>query len=127
MQKRNENTQLPFSFSQQTGPRLKRGAAGRQIKSELISHPMKSKKSPAKKKPEFVVRSLTLTTTLDKELEQIGLDASDALGWKVSRSAMMRALLVYIHQQGPEWIQETIHPLVEKELGEGVVWGHRGK
>jgi len=88
---------------------------------------MKSKKLPPKKKPEFVVRSLTLTAPLDKDLEQIGLSASDALGWKVSRSAVMRALLVYAQQQGSQWMAKTIHPLIERELEGGVVWGHRGK
>ena len=59
---------------------------------------MKSKKILPKKKPELVVRSLMLTASLDAALEQIGLDASDALGWKVSRSAITRVLLLYGQQ-----------------------------
>jgi hypothetical protein len=128
MRKSNDSIQLPFSFSgsPQPSPR-RRGSAQRGNNVELVTHSKKSKKKPPKKKEPFAVRSVTLTAPQMKTLEQIGLDASDALGWKVSRSAVMRAFLVHAEQQGPEWIAQTIHPLIERELEGGVVWGHRGK
>lgn len=124
MRKSNDSIQLPFSFSEspRTLPR-RRASAQRGNNVELVTHLKRGKK----KKPQFEIRSLTLTSQQMKELEQIGFDASDMLGWKVSQSAVMRALLAYAQQQGPKWIRETLHPLIERELEKGVVWGHRRK
>jgi hypothetical protein len=53
--------------------------------------------------------------TAEHLLHLLSLDASDALGWTVSRSAMLRALLAYVGQQSPMWTAATIFPLIERE------------
>jgi hypothetical protein len=87
---------------------------------------MARKKSPPQKL-ELLVSSLTLTSTTATIVREIGEDASDALGWKVGRSAVVRALLSYAGGQSARWIQDNLHPLMEKELQDGIVWGHRRK
>ena len=95
--------------------------------SKLLSHSMARRRTPPKQKPELLVSSLTLTPTTAKIVREIGEDASDRLGWKVGRSAVVRALLSYAGGQGARWIQDNLHPLIEKELQDGIVWGHRRK
>jgi hypothetical protein len=89
---------------------------------------MARKKLPPKRtRHAFVIRSLTLTPAADIALHQLGQEASDELGWKVSSSAIVRALLQQAKQQGPQWARDTLFPLIEKELESGVVWGNRKK
>lgn len=89
---------------------------------------MARKKSlPKRQRHAFVVRSLTLTPAADIALHQLDQEASDLLGWKVSSSAVTRALLLYAKQQGPTWAKDSLFPLIEKELESGVVWGNRRK
>jgi hypothetical protein len=89
---------------------------------------MPRKKSPPKRQRHmFIVRSLTLTPAADIVLHQLEQEASDLLGWKVSGSAIARALFQHAKQQGPRWAKETLFPLVEQELESGVAWGNRKK
>jgi hypothetical protein len=89
---------------------------------------MPRKKLPPKRtRHEFTIRSLTLTPVADEVLHQLGEEASDELGWKVSGSAVARALLLHAKQQGPEWARVMLFPLIERELESGVVWGNRKK
>ncbi len=87
---------------------------------------MARRKAPPKKL-ELLVSSLALTSPTAKIAREIGEDASDALGWKVGRSAVVRALLSYAGSQSARWLQENIHPLFEQELQEGIMWGRRRK
>jgi len=84
---------------------------------------------PPKKpqKPFLVARSHTLTREADILLQQLSQEASDALGWTVGSSAVIRALLRYVAQQPSSWASATLHPLIEKEIANGVFWGSKKK
>ncbi len=69
--------------------------------------------------------SLKLTPTAEQVLQRLGQDASDSLGWTVSSSAMLRALLAYVDQQPPAWASSTLYPFVEQEIARGRVWGKK--
>lgn len=73
------------------------------------------------------VYSVKLTQAEERILQAVSQDASDALGWTVSHSAVMRALLLYIGQQPVGWRQETLLPLIEQEIEQGRVWGKKSK
>jgi hypothetical protein len=87
----------------------------------------RTKSPPKRQRHHFTVRSLALTPVAGDVLRQLGQEASDLLGWKVSGSAVARALFQYAKQQGPQWAREALFPLIEKELESGVVWGNRKK
>jgi hypothetical protein len=78
-------------------------------------------------KPFLVVRSHTLTREADILLQQLNQEASDALGWTVGSSAVIRALLRYVAQQPTAWASATLHPLIEKEIARGIFWGSKKK
>ena len=82
---------------------------------------------PTPKKQPLVARSLTLTQEADTTLHQLSQEATDALGWTVGRSAVARALLLYIAQQPPAWASAILHPLIEREIAGGLLWGSREK
>jgi hypothetical protein len=82
---------------------------------------------PTPKKPFLVVRSHTLTREADILLQQLNQDASDALGWTVGSSAVVRALLRYVAQQPTVWASTMLHPLIEKEIASGIFWGSKKK
>src|SRR5690349_5028685 len=48
-------------------------------------------------------------------LLHLGQDASDTLGWTVSSSAVIRALIQYVGQRPSEWAAAEIRPLIEQE------------
>jgi len=83
-------------------------------------------KSAPKKLP-LVVRSHTLTQEADTILKQLNQDASDALGWTVGSSAVIRALLRYANQQPQAWASASLHPLIEQEIASGIFWGSKKK
>jgi hypothetical protein len=66
---------------------------------------------------------LTLTPTAKHFFHQLSREASDALGRKVSNSAMLRALLAYVEQQPRSWASKHLYPFVEQEMARGRVWG----
>jgi hypothetical protein len=78
-------------------------------------------------KPFLVVRSHTLTREADILLQQLAQEASDALGWTVGSSAVIRALLRYVAQQPTAWASATLHPLIEQEIASGLLWGSKKK
>jgi hypothetical protein len=71
------------------------------------------------------VVTLKLTPTGEQVLQRLGQDASDTLGWTVSSSAMLRALLAYVEQQPPSWVSSALYPFVEQEITQGRVWGSK--
>ena len=83
-------------------------------------------KSAPKKQPLFP-RTFTLSRNDDHLLQQLSQDASDALGWTVGSSAVIRALLQYVGQQPPSWVSATLHPLIEQEIAKGLFWGSKKK
>jgi hypothetical protein len=86
-------------------------------------------RKPRRKKvePPNVIRTHSLTPSDVDTLERLAQDAGDALGWTVSSSAIVRALVRYVGKQGADWRQEELFPLVEAEIQSGVVWGSRMK
>jgi hypothetical protein len=73
------------------------------------------------------VCSLKVTPTAEQVLYRLSQDASDVLGWTVSRSAMLRALLAYVDQQPRSWASSALYPFVEQEIARGRVWGRKKK
>jgi hypothetical protein len=71
------------------------------------------------------VYSVKLTPAVVDLLLYLGQDASDALGWTVSSSAVIRALIQHAGQQPSEWAATAIHPLIEQEIAAGRVWGKK--
>jgi hypothetical protein len=83
----------------------------------------RSTKTPPKSP--FIVRSLVMTPEMQTLLHTLGQEASDALGWTVSMSAIARALLRYVEQQPASWARKQLFPLIEREIASGRVWGKR--
>jgi hypothetical protein len=73
------------------------------------------------------VCTVKLTPTAEQTLQQLSQEASDALGWTVSNSALLRAVLSYIGQQPSSWASAALYPFVEQEIAQGRVWGRKKK
>lgn len=71
------------------------------------------------------IRTLSITPVDARTLDKIAQDASDAIGWTVSGSAIVRALLRHADHQGGVWIKEQLFPLIEQEIKDGTVWGKK--
>jgi hypothetical protein len=71
------------------------------------------------------IHSITLTPSDAETLEQLSQDASDFIGYRISASAIVRAVVRYAGQQGEAWAREQIFPFVEQELNAGVRWGKK--
>jgi hypothetical protein len=84
------------------------------------------KRIPRQQEP-LKVRAVKLTPTLERHLQRLSRDASDALGWPVSHSAVMRALIRQAGTQPPTWAASELHPLIEAEMAAGRVWGKQSK
>jgi hypothetical protein len=78
-------------------------------------------KTPAR--TPFIIRSLVVTPDMQHLLQALGREASDALGWTVSMSAITRALLRYVERQPTSWARKQLFPLIKQEIAEGRVWG----
>ncbi len=81
-------------------------------------------KTTPKRQP-LVIRSLTLTHDADETLQRLSKDASDYIGWTVSSSAIVRALLRQAAQQSSTWVTTQLFPFIEREVSSGIVWGKR--
>lgn len=77
-----------------------------------------------KKKPSLTIHSVSLASDTEKILAQLSSDASDFIGRSISASAIMRALLRYVDQQGSP-TADAVFTLIEKELRRGVMWGKK--
>jgi hypothetical protein len=82
---------------------------------------------PTPKKQPLFVRTHTLTEENERILRQIGQEASDVIGWTVSNSAVVRALLRYVTQQPSSWTSTTLVPLIEQGVQTEVIWGSKKK
>src|SRR5262245_3176636 len=63
----------------------------------------------------------------DVALKRLSRDASDYIGWTVSSSAIVQALVRYAEQQPPGWTTSQLFPLVEREIASGTMWGSKKK
>jgi FixJ family two-component response regulator len=88
----------------------------------------RTKKSLLQEKSALSPHTFTLASDVVTTLQRLSRDASDFLGWPISSSAIVRALVRQVDQQadqyGPSAV-ETLFLLVEKELKEGVTWGEQ--
>lgn len=82
----------------------------------------RTKKPPAQEKPLLAVHSVTLTADVATILQRLSQEATDFLGRTVSSSAIVRALVRQIDQQGPP-AADALFLLVEKEMQTGRLWG----
>jgi hypothetical protein len=80
------------------------------------------KKPTIHHKPEFSTHSVSLTPDVVDALRRLSSEASDFLGWPISNSAIVRALVRQAAQHDPS-AEEALFRLVEKELKSGVKWG----
>ena len=80
-------------------------------------------KSPPKEP--LKVYSVKLTPAAAELLLHLGQDASDALGWTVSSSAVIRALIQHAGRQPSEWAATMLYPIIEQEIAQGRVWGSK--
>lgn len=71
------------------------------------------------------VYSVKLTPAAVELLIQLGQDATDALGWTVTSSAIMRVLVQYAAKQPASWATNELFPLIEEEIAQGRVWGSK--
>jgi hypothetical protein len=83
----------------------------------------RTKKTPPKQP--LSVHSITLTLPDTEALQQLSQDATDYIGYRISASAIMRALVRHAGQQGEAWAREQLFPFVEQELTAGVRWGKK--
>jgi hypothetical protein len=85
--------------------------------------PKKAKSKPVPR-PEFLIRTVSLTPVEDEALRQLANDASYYIGRTISGAAIVRALIRQAVQQGPP-AADALFVLVEKELKDGVRWGKK--
>jgi hypothetical protein len=83
----------------------------------------RTKKTPPKE-PLRVV-TIKIPQSAETILEHLSQEATDRLGWTVSSSAVIRALIQYAGQESPARVVEILHPLIEQEIAAGRVWGSK--
>jgi len=84
----------------------------------------RKKKQPVPPPPKADVRTaFVLTADTDEVLSQLRQQAKDELGRTISSSAIIRAVMTFVGNQGPLWAREQLLPLIEQELSSGVKWG----
>jgi hypothetical protein len=83
----------------------------------------KAKAKPAPR-PEFLIRTVSLTPVEDEALHQLAGDASDFIGRRISGAAIVRALLRQAIQAGQP-AANALFLLVEQELNSGIRWGRK--
>jgi hypothetical protein len=84
-------------------------------------------RNPTPRKQPLYPRTHTLSREAAQVLQQLGQEATDALGWTVGSSAVIRALLRYVAQQPPGWTAANLHPLIAHEIDAGTFWGSKKK
>lgn len=84
----------------------------------------RAKKPLPPEKPAFSIHTCTLTPDVVETLQDLSSDASDFLGRAVSNSAIIRALVRQVVQQGPA-AADALFIEVEKELKSGTMWGKK--
>ena len=82
------------------------------------------KKSIPREELQLTVQTVTLTPDVIETLRRLSQEASDFIGRKVSSSAIVRALVRQIDQQGPP-AADALFIEVEKEMKAGRIWGKK--
>jgi hypothetical protein len=90
---------------------------------EIITHSMARAKKPSiHDRPAFSTHSVSLTPDVVDALRRLSSEVSDFLGWPISNSAIVRALVRQAAQHSPS-AEEALFRLIEQELKSGVKWG----
>jgi hypothetical protein len=84
----------------------------------------RAQKPPVQEKRAMAVHTFTLTEDVAEMLRRLSSDATDFLGRTVSVSAIVRALVRQLDQQGPP-ASDALFLLVEKEMQSGLIWGKK--
>jgi hypothetical protein len=79
------------------------------------------KKTPIKQP--LQVSTIKLTPAEKEILHRLSQDASDNLGWTVTPSAVIRALIQHAGEQPQTWRAAAIYPPISREIDQGRVWG----
>jgi hypothetical protein len=58
-------------------------------------------------------------------LDRLSTELTDYTSRTISGSAVIRALIRYAGQQPYQWDLSALSPLVEQEMGAGVLWGKK--
>jgi FixJ family two-component response regulator len=82
------------------------------------------KKPSSQEQPQLAVHTVTLTADVVATLQRLSREATDFLGRTVSSSAIVRALVRQIDQQGPPAV-DALFLAVEKEMQGGRLWGKK--
>jgi hypothetical protein len=82
----------------------------------------RQKKTPLKEP--LKVCTVKMTAAEERLLRAVSQEASDALGWTVSNSAVLRACIHYM-EQAPAWAAAELYPLIDAEIAAGRVWGSK--
>jgi hypothetical protein len=82
---------------------------------------------PKPRKHPLAPRSHSLSQLDEQILARLRQDASDALGWTVGTSAVVRALIRHAAQQSPEWAAAALHPLIGRAIDMDTFWGSKKK
>jgi hypothetical protein len=82
----------------------------------------RQKKTPLKQA--LKVQTIKITPAEKEILRRLSQEASDRLGWTVSSSAIIRALIQYAGHQPPAWTALALFPPIEQEIAAGRVWGY---
>ena len=95
------------------------------VEHEIITYLMgRTPKPTPEAHPPLAVHTVTLAADVVETLRRLSGNASDFLGRSVSSSAIVRALVRQIDQQGPP-AQEALFLVVEKEMKDGRLWGKK--
>jgi hypothetical protein len=84
----------------------------------------RGKKLPPQKLP-LLVRTITLTKADQDIVNRLSSDLADYTGRTISSSAVVRALIRYAGRQPSQWDLTALSPLIEQEMGAGVLWGKK--
>ena len=76
--------------------------------------------------PTSSIHSVTLADEEARVLQRLSQDASDFLGRTISSSAVIRALIRQIGEQGPAEA-DALFIEIERELKAGKLWGRKRK
>jgi hypothetical protein len=78
----------------------------------------------SKKPPPRILHSFPLSPDNDATLQLFSQVATDQVGRRISKAAVVRALLRYAAQQGVPMVKLLV-PFIDEELNTGVMWGKK--
>jgi hypothetical protein len=83
------------------------------------------RRQPSPQPPPLQMRMFTVTQDDQATLDRLSKDLRDYSGRAVSASAVLRALVRFAGRQPYQWGLTELSPLIEQEMGAGVLWGKK--